>query len=121
IPELGTVPLGSLTPQQLQRLYATKLASGLAPATVNLIHVVLHRSLKQAKRWGLVGRNVAEDVDAPPRTRLDGSDRAFSAEQVRVLSSAMTGHRYEAFWRVLLTTGLRFGEGAALRWEDVDF
>src|SRR6266851_4847004 len=78
VPQIGNVPLGSLTPQHLQKLYAAKLEAGLAPATVNLIHVVLLRSLKQAKRWGLVGRNVAEDVDAPPRTRLDGLDKAFT-------------------------------------------
>jgi integrase len=120
VPEIGNVALVSLTPQHLQKLYAQKLESGLAPATVNLIHVVLHRSLKQAKRWGLVGRNVAEDVDAPPRSRLDGSDRAFTASQVAQLLSAMRGHRYEPLWRILLATGVRFGEAAALRWEDVD-
>jgi integrase len=120
VPEIGGVALVSLTPQHLQKLYAKKLESGLAPATVNLIHVVLHRSLKQAKRWGLVGRNVAEDVDAPPRARLDGTDRAFTATQVAQLLTAMRGHKHEPLWRILLATGMRFGEAAALRWEDVD-
>jgi integrase len=120
VPELGNVPLVSLTPQHLQQLYAKKLEGGLAPATVNLIHVVLHRSLKQAKRRGVIRRNVAEDVDAPARTRLDGTDKAFTLPQINRLLAAMYGHRHEALWRILLATGLRFGEAAALRWEDVD-
>ena len=120
VPDLGNVPLANLAPQHLQQLYAKKLEAGLAPATVNLIHVVLHRSLKQAQRSGVVGRNVAEDVDPPARTRLDGTDKALTAPQIGRLLVAMRGHRYEPLWRILLATGLRFGEAAALRWEDVD-
>jgi integrase len=32
----------------------------------------------------------------------------------------MEGHRFESFWTLLMTTGLRFGEAAALRWNDLD-
>ena len=120
IPELGKVPLARLTPQRVQALYAKKHAEGLSPATVNLIHVVLHRSLKQARRWGLVGRNVADDVDAPRRARLDGSAKALTGDQLHKLLGAIDGHRYERFWLVLIATGLRFGEAAALRWDDID-
>lgn len=119
-PELGSLPLASLTPQHLQRMYAKKLESGLSPATVNLIHIVLYGALKQARKWGLVGRNVAEDARPPARARLDGTDKALTAPQVARLLDAMAGHRYEPLWRTLLATGLRFGEAAALRWEDVD-
>jgi integrase len=116
VPDLGNV----LAPLHLQQLYAKKLEAGRAPATVNLIHVVLRRSLKQAKRWGVAGRNVAaEHVDPPARTRLDGTDRALTAPQIGSLVIAMRGHRYERLWRILLATGLRFGEAAALRWEEV--
>ena len=119
-PELGRTSLSALTPQQMQRLYAGKLEAGLSPATVNLIHIVLYGALKQARRWGLVGRNVAEDATPPQRTRLDGSDKAYTASQVARLLDAIASHRYEPLWRTLLATGLRFGEAAALRWEDVD-
>src|SRR5262245_37072426 len=56
----------------------------------------------------------------PARTRLDGTDKALTAPQVARLLQAMAGHRYEPLWRTLLATGLRFGEAAALRWEDFD-
>jgi hypothetical protein len=74
IPELGDQPLASLRPETLQRLYARKLAAGLAPRTVLKIHVVLHRALAMALRCGYVIRNVAEAVD-PRRYRNTTSSR----------------------------------------------
>jgi len=97
VPDTGNVALVSLTRQHLRKLYAKKLEGGLAPARVNPIHVVLHRSLQKAKRWGLVGRNVAEDVDTPPRGRLDGTDRAFTAIQVAQLLTVIRGTNTRLF------------------------
>src|SRR5215217_1319248 len=66
VPALGNARLSQLTPAHLQGFYRSKLDDGLSPRTVQYLHVVLHRALKQALRWGLVPRNVAEAVD-PPR------------------------------------------------------
>ena len=65
-PALGRVKLKTLTSAHLQGFYRSKLEAGLSPRTVQYLHVVLHRALKQALRWGLVPRNVSEAVD-PPR------------------------------------------------------
>ena len=59
--------LDKLNPLHLQSLYRERLDSGLSTRTVQYVHVVVHRALKQAVRWGLVPRNVSEAVD-PPRT-----------------------------------------------------
>ena len=118
LPELGNVPLTSLTPQHLQRLYARRLGAGFSPTTINLVHTILHRALKQALRWGLVARNVAEAVDAPRPDRR--KPNPFTPQELDLLRRAMQGHQYEPFWTFLMTTGLRFGEAAALRWNDID-
>src|SRR5918992_2806111 len=65
IPTLGKKKLKTLNPSDVQRFYRVKLDSGLSRATVHKLHVVLHKALKQALRWGLVARNVTDDVDAP--------------------------------------------------------
>jgi integrase len=65
VPSLGNVGLSNLTPAHLQRFYRSKLDEGPAPRTVQYLHVVLHRALKQALRWGLVPRNVVEAADPP--------------------------------------------------------
>jgi integrase len=79
---------------------------------------VLRRALKQAKRWGMVNRNVAEDVD-PPRLKRD-EIRPLDREQTRRLLEAAEGDRLHAFYVVAVTAGLRPGEMLALRWSDVD-
>lgn len=119
LPALGRLPLAKLTPQHLQRLYAAKLDEGLAPQTVHQLHAVLHRALRQAFRWGLVGRNVADLVD-PPRSQ--GRQMAhLSPEQARALLAAASGDRLEALYVLALTTGMRRGELLALRWANIDF
>jgi integrase len=52
IPTLGNIKLKALAPAHVQRLYRSKLDSGLSRATVQRIHTNLHKALKQAVRWG---------------------------------------------------------------------
>jgi integrase len=86
--------------------------------TVRYTHAVLRRALKQAKRWGMVDRNVAEDVD-PPRLKRD-EIQPLNREQTRRLLKAAEGDRLRALYVVAVTVGLRPGELLALRWSDVD-
>ena len=58
IPDLGDIPLLGLKPQHLQRLYASKIKSSLSTRTVQLIHVTLHKALKNAVKTRLVIRNI---------------------------------------------------------------
>lgn len=67
-PALGRVKLDKLTPAHVQNFYREKLDNGLAPATVNKIHAVLHKALAQAVEWLMVPRNVTEAVKAPRPT-----------------------------------------------------
>ena len=68
VPALGTVELQRLSPAQLNAFYRHLLTKGgkegrgLASKTV---HNVLHRALKDAVRWGLLVRNVADAADPP--------------------------------------------------------
>lgn len=88
------------------------------PAQYKYTHAVLHRALKQAMRWGLVPRNVCEDVDRPQlkRDEIQPLDR----EQTCRLLQAAKGDRLYAQYVVAVTAGLRPGEMLALRWSDVD-
>ncbi len=87
-------------------------------ATVHKVHVLLHKALKQAERWGLVPRNVADDVD-PPKVHKD-EVHPLTNEQARKLLVTARGDRLEALYVVALQSGLRQGELLAVRWEDVD-
>jgi integrase len=118
IPAIGRVKLERLTPAHVQHLYRDMQDRGLSARTVQYTHAVLHRALKQAKRWGMVNRNVAEDVDRPQLKRDE--IRPLDHEQTRRLLQAAEGHRLQALYVVAVTAGLRPSEMLALRWRDVD-
>jgi integrase len=118
VPALGRVKLRALSPAHLQSFYRAKLDAGLSPRTVQYLHVVLHRALKQALRWGLVPRNVSEAVD-PPRVRRK-EIKPLSPAQARTLLETARGDRLEALYVLAVHCGLRQGELLGLKWEDVD-
>jgi integrase len=99
-------------------LYRDRLDAGLSPSTVQRVHAVLHRALKQALRWGLVPRNVSEAADPPKPQRKE--IRPLTPEQVRTLLRTAQGDRLGALYALAITTGLRQGELFGLRWEDLD-
>lgn len=117
-PEIGQIRLSRLTPADVQALMNRKLAAGLSPRTVQYLHAILRRSLRQALRWGFVTRNVAILVD-PPRVRHP-EIHPLSPDQARALLVAARGDRLEALYTVAMAVGLRQGEALGLRWQDVD-
>jgi integrase len=118
VPALGRIKLKALSPAHVQGLYRQKLDAGLAPSSVRYVHAVLHRALKQALRWGLVPRNVAQAVDIPKL--VSEEVEALSPEEARAFLDAARGDRLEALYVVAITVGLRRGELLGLRWTDLD-
>jgi integrase len=121
VPAIGRVKLKRLSAMQIQGMYRAMLDRGLSPRTVQYTHAVLHRALRQAVRWGLVPRNVSEDVDRP---RLRPEEiRPLNRHQARHLlnTAGESGDRFEALYVLALHTGMRPGELLGLKWEDVNF
>lgn len=123
-PELGHVRLSALDPRRVHALYSRLAREGYAYSTRREIHVALKMALKQAVRWGLLSRNVAEMVD-PPKGRValgeeDGEVRALTDEQARRLFAASSDSRWRNYYVVAVRTGLRPGELLWLRWGDID-
>ncbi len=117
IPALGMIPLAKLQPLQIQGYYAQAMER-LSPRTVQYHHAVLHRALRQAVKWRIIGTNPVDAVDAPRPRRKEM--RALKAEEVAHLLAVAEGHRDRAIIHTALCTGLRRGEILALRWGDVD-
>jgi len=123
IPAFGNMRLTDLRPEHLQRLYTEKVAAGLAPGSVLIIHNVIHQTLKQAEEWGIVPRNVAGLVHPPHRRAAVPT--ILSIEQLDlVLTHTKNSQRgrwlYVAIY-LAVSTGLRRGEILGLRWADIDF
>lgn len=117
-PTLGRVQLGRLRPLQLEGLYRELEERGLSRQTVLHVHRILFTALRQAVRWQLVTRNVAEAV-APPRPVLRKRD-PFSSELAAQVIAAVEGSDLAPAVILALGTGMRRGEVLGLRWADLD-
>jgi integrase len=117
-PALGRLKLKKLTPAHVASFYQDKLTAGAAPASVNKLHVTLHKTLDQAVKWNMIPRNVSEAVKAP--RPVSEEMRTLSAGQVRAMLRAAHGDRLEALYVLAVHTGMRQGELLALKWPDVN-
>jgi integrase len=125
-PMVGALELRRLTAADLNRTYALLLEAGrhdgkggLSARSVRQVHVTVHRALRDAVRWGLLGRNVADLADPPKHTKNEM--QTWTAGQVYAFLDHTKMDRLYPCFLLLVTTGLRRGELAGLRWEDVDF
>src|SRR6266508_3756352 len=124
LPTLGHIPLQALTAAHLNRLYADLAQhgrrdgrGGLKPKSVRHVHVLLHKALSDAVRWGLVAHNVADAADPP---RVPRQERAvWSAEELRAFLEATREDRLAAMWLLFATTGMRRSELLGLHWRAV--
>jgi len=119
-PALGTVPLWKLTARHCDQLYARMAATGGGPSRVRCAHVVLHRAVAQAVRWGWFSRNPVSLATRPSVPKAIITPPGVDA----VRSALAAAHKTDtAFWcwlQVSVATGARRGEVCALRWCDVD-
>ena len=118
VPAIGGVELKKLTPVHIQGLYRAKLDEELALRSVEYIHTTLNKALRQAVRWQLVSRNVAEAVTAPKARKREML--TLDREQTRRLLLTAKGDRLETLYVLAVTAGLRQGELLGLRWSDID-
>jgi integrase len=134
LPRLGHVLLKNISADMLAGLYGELLTSGrkhvregqpagLSTTSVRLVHVTIHRMLKDAVRWDLLSRNVADAASKDaPRPRKTGKDtmRVWSPAQLQLFEAHVAKDRLSAMWVLFMYTGLRRGEVAGLQWSDLD-
>ncbi|BBZ65761.1 integrase [Mycolicibacterium insubricum] len=126
--ELGGVEVQKLTKRQVDDLVTKLRAGGLktpldrtrkpwSPRSVNYLLGLLTAVLKSEQQQGHVVRNVAALVDRIPAD--PAPPQPLTAAELKKLLAHVAGDRYEVAWHLALS-GLRRGEIAGLRWEDVD-
>ena len=114
-PAIGSVRLSKLTAQHLDSVYASVNHS---PASIRKIHQVASGALKQAVRWKLVARNVAEEATPPSL-----GARNINPPEPHVLRQLLDALPvdFSHMLQLAATTGMRRGELCAIRWRDIDF
>lgn len=123
LPKWGRVPVNEIDSRAVAQWLAQKRASGLAPATVEKLRIVLGRSYELGLRWNVPGteRNPARGI---PRKPLNNArERFLSAEEAERLRQAVAASQNKQLKHIvglLLLTGARLRELLDARWENVD-
>lgn len=112
-------PLDRLRAHHIQALVAGIQARGCTARYANQIGGLVRRALRDAVKWEVLARNVAELVELPMPAPIER--RAWEADEVERLLAALVGHRFEPALTLMLWGGLRFGETLALRWDALDW
>lgn len=123
IPNIGKVPLTALNNVQIQRFYnalynGTKTATPLSAKSIQNIHGILHKALKQAVIAGIIRVNPADGVKLPQVKKPDL--KPLMDEDITKFLNAIKGDFYESLYFVALFSGMRESELIGLRWSDID-
>ena len=118
-PFIGKKLLCDLTVFDVEMLYQKLLADDVSVRNVRYVHSLLHRSLKDAQKRGIVGYNAAHGARQPKLTQKEMI--ILDEDQVMRFFIGVKGHRLEALFHLAIKTGMRQGEIFGLKWSDIDW
>jgi integrase len=125
-PRIGTMPMQSVRPSTITKLYRDLLTSGgrggkpLAVPTVTHLHAVLRKAFRDAVIVDeLIGSNPVERAKRP-RAHTQEPGTVWTVAQLRAFLTTARQHRLSAFFHIAAYTGARRGELLNLRWPDID-
>lgn len=115
--ELQGYEIGQVRADDIERVLVSLIENGYSQRTVSLYRSTIRQIMRRA-----VGRviptNPDEQVHLAVAGRKEESRRALTAEEQRWIWD--TPHRAQAVAVIMMLSGLRRGELAALTWNDVD-
>lgn len=116
-PELGDIPLGSLTRDEVARWVNAMDAAGASGKTIQNKHGFLSGALKIAVANGIIPSNPCVGQRLP---RTERAEPVFlTKDEFRILHDTFTKH-YQPLVQFLVASGARFSEATALTPQDID-
>ena len=116
---IGVTPVDSLDIRVIISWIQEMQGKGLSAKTIKNVHGLLSAALKTATVLGYREDNPCRGVPLPKSTATDDDMRLLTHAEARLIIDAIPDH-YRLLIRVLLATGMRWGEATALKVSDLD-
>ncbi len=117
LPTFGEQGIAAIRPHEIRQWVADLEQRSYAPATIAKAYQIVSRCFRVAVTDGLIPRTPCREITLPKNDRDE--KRFLSPTEVEELADAIKD-RYRTFVFTAAYTGLRFGELAALRLNDLD-
>ena len=118
-PNLGHLPLKALSPRAIQDWINNLMKEGRSPKTIRNAYNNLNAALKKAVILQMIPRNPCEGTELPKLQKYQAQ-----VYNVATIQQALAAADSLSIYLMILLgacVGLRRGEMAALRWDDIDF
>ncbi len=120
LPRWALTPVGRIDHTAVQTWIADLGRTGLSAATIAECYRITASIMRAAVRDRLIGVNPCEGVKVPRRQKKATDGRTISQAQLTNALLPAVSDRYRALVALAGGTGLRWGECAGLRWDEVD-
>ena len=121
LPIIGKCSLNQLTSRDIQRMVDTWIQKGLRPATIHVLYQIVKKSLNDALKQHALVQMPCVNILLPKKEKVRA--QALSKKnQSQLEKEAKKRPLYKGLPILLaLDAGLRIGEIAALKWDNIDF
>ncbi len=123
VPHFQMIILRDVKPMNYQTfLNKTAKEGEYSKRTMEIIHGTMHNAMDRAVVIKMIKNNPCEGAVIPGKVEIPDSYFIDSDNIPKFLQTAYQyGYIYWMFFKVMIETGLRKGEAAALQWTDIDF
>jgi integrase len=117
---LGGTPLAKLRKSHLRAFQRELEQKGLAPATRNVVHAVVHKGLAEAVADDLLAVNPAVGAGAKAKRTPTRRFTVWTDEELRSFLEIVEADRLAGLWRLAVATGARRSELLGCTWLGYD-
>lgn len=119
-PHFKNIRLREVKPIMYQAFLNTIGEKGYSRQTIVMVNSTMHNAMKKAVQLGKLEKNPCDGAEIKGRQEKREVKFIDSTDVPTFLSAAKQEYRYWITFKLLMFTGMRKGEAAALQWSDID-